>query len=1451
MLRRPLPARRSLAQPRLNALGSLHPALMACTPRPLGTQPDLVSLRRRTTQRPRAILSQRPLATAVDETMLREQMPFDQLHWPMPTSFTQPQSRPKLWELRSFDPSSTIRVTPEESLPRSRQHNSGMPGGVEEMMSVFDACLQVNQLERAALVLERLGFLGVLPDAEMMELHHQYLDAAIDRAMEEPRTTWTASLHTWYELQIRSKNLPQTLETIAFMVKVSLLSAHTTSELELQMQRYMDMVPDYSLTRFIREGILDHEEFRQIFSIGNSDGHWARADWNSPLREEMLAIVNGEPQAAPESEAIGVETPNFETFDTETFDPEMLDSEAREPDEVRPTPQKGLGLKTLRSTLSIFDKMKDQDLSGLPKDQLRELQKHLEQDCVNAAIERWRLEHASLAKMGRSTALSSRALNPQVYEWHQSLEAKLKDEFRLIQRSGVKRQSKTEASLDRALYGPFVLMSTPSRLAAITIITTMNAMAVNGADKGLPLSALLVNLSKAIEDDINFARRQKEQHQRKKAMHKIRSEEWAQEARELSKDPSTLAGAAAADATSPSIVSDPIAPTAPSAPTAPTVPTYNNNSWPLLIRLKMGALLMSMLVDSAKVLVTREHRETKELVSQMQPAFSHTMLFRRGRKVGVLLPNKHFTKLLRHEPRSDFLAKHLPMLVEPASWSKFERGAFVSTPAALIRIRSGERDQRIYTDTAFVRGDMEQVAKGLDVLGRTAWRINRPVFEVMREAWNSGVKIANIPAMNPDIPVPPQPERDSDPSVRRLWMQALKEAENERSGLHSERCFMNFQMEIANAFRDQTFYFPHNMDFRGRAYPIPSYLNHMGADNVRGILRFAQGRELGERGLQWLKVHLANLAGYDKASLSDRETFTNDHLDDIFDSANNALSGRRWWLRAEDPWQCLAACMELKAALDSPEPTKYVSHLPVHQDGTCNGLQHYAALGGDTWGAQQVNLTPGDRPADVYAAVADLVSAAIAEDSDTHNERVRKALEGKITRKIVKQTVMTNVYGVTYIGAKIQVLKQLENAYPDIATEAGVSTPLLAAYIARKIFQALGTMFRGAHEIQFWLAECASRVCRALTPEQMDRIAEAVATKEKPPTKTRGGKPVKATDIDSQFRSTLVWTTPLRMPVVQPYRKGAMRAIRTSLQNLILQDPNSSDPVDARKQRQAFPPNFIHSLDASHMLLSALECSESGLTFAAVHDSFWTHAGDVDAMNRILRDSFIRIHSEDVIERLHAEFKARYRGSIYLAKVKMTSKLGAQVTALRRKFSNRRNNMILEMVQEKERLRLLGSSDPEEVEKGRAMETPASLYEASLQHGTATVVNEVDPADLDSMALFGEKDSAQPELDDDEADLDSAYASDEKAPTEPDMDGEEYDVRLNRPQLERGPNAASRLEASDVSPFEESFNSYKKDQETRAGPRYLNLWLPLSFPKVPKKGDFNVSQLKDSLYFFS
>jgi len=67
------------------------------------------------------------------------------------------------------------------------------------------------------------------------------------------------------------------------------------------------------------------------------------------------------------------------------------------------------------------------------------------------------------------------------------------------------------------------------------------------------------------------------------------------------------------------------------------------------------------------------------------------------------------------------------------------------------------------------------------------------------------------------------------------------------------------------------------------------------------------------------------------------------------------------------------------------------------------------------------------------------------------------------------------------------------------------------------------------------------------------------------------------------------------------------------------------------KQKNAFPPNFIHSLDSSHMMLTSVMCERLGVTFVSVHDCYWTHACTVAEMNRVCRDQFVTLHSHPIL----------------------------------------------------------------------------------------------------------------------------------------------------------------------------------------------------------------------------
>ncbi|RDX97815.1 DNA-directed RNA polymerase 1A, partial [Mucuna pruriens] len=105
---------------------------------------------------------------------------------------------------------------------------------------------------------------------------------------------------------------------------------------------------------------------------------------------------------------------------------------------------------------------------------------------------------------------------------------------------------------------------------------------------------------------------------------------------------------------------------------------------------------------------------------------------------------------------------------------------------------------------------------------------------------------------------------------------------------------------------------------------------------------------------------------------------------------------------------------------------------------------------------------------------------------------------------------------------------------------------------------------------------------------------------------------------------------------------GLTTMIRTSLQLLALQREGTA--VSVKKQRSAFPPNFVHSLDSSHMMMTALACNDAGLCFAGVHDSFWTHPCDVEKMNWILREKFVELYNMPILENLLEGFQTTYPG---------------------------------------------------------------------------------------------------------------------------------------------------------------------------------------------------------------
>ena len=1334
-------------------------------------------------------------------------------------------------DLPAFHMSNLLFVNNQETVvPRRLQYRSGIGGDTGELHQNLHACLRVGRLDRAAAVIRRLSEVYHHSAPELTEAYNQYLEELVN-SLDRPNTNVTLrNVQHWFEVEMRSKAVKPSSRTFGLLFKAAFAQLEG-SKLDRAIRRYMDLTikagPDVLKETIYCEDYTDSEWTALVRSrpdLFNTPVEYVKED------SQVIEASTKDTDSSLAKEKVRDPTGNSEPL---VF-----------PSEIRPVNQKGLGLQTLKKSLSIFSELDER--AELEKDmldptdagksiaQLRE--ERLEEDAVEATLERWREEHIQVQKLGVTSALQSRPLAALMWQWQTDVVPAIKEELKAV-RAALDKE--TPNGMDpRVRYGAYLETLTPEQLVSTSIVSLLQVLTRHGAASGDRLARVASYIGQHLESEAHLQhakavlKSKKGSKQQKKTRQHLINKISKQRGRHLNLHMSAFHEMKAQDADR----------------------KYQLQSWPVSIKIHIGALMLSKITELAKMPVTRRNSETGESITQLQPAFHTKITSKLGRRAGVITIHPDLVKKIAKEPAKGIIAKRLPMVIEPKPWTGYREGGYLRYPVPIVRSKEGDDVQKHYIRAAIDKGDMDQVFVGLDSLGKTPWKINRAVLDVVVKAWNDGEAIGDIAPGNYVPKYPPEPTT-TDKRAHWQWRAHIAKLEDEKSGHHSNRCFQNFQLEIARSFANETFYFPHNMDFRGRAYPIPPILNHMGADLARGLLMFGEGKPLGYVGLRWLKIHLANLYGYDKASLQEREEFTMKHLKEIYESAANPLGSNRWWLKAESPWQCLSACIDLKNALESSDPTQYVSHVPVHQDGTCNGLQHYAALGGDMIGARQVNLEPGDRPADIYTGVAEKVKEEIEEDA-AMGGAVAKVLDGKITRKVVKQTVMTNVYGVTYAGAREQVRKQLEELMPDMVDTPEMNFRILSSYVAKKIFKALSYMFEGAHHIQHWLAECANRISTTLTPEQIEQI-EAARQKKPEPAGSRSRKVKNPKEMEyGQFKSPVIWTTPLKMPVVQPYRVGKPEKIATGLQYISISRSSLYDPISKRRQLQGFPPNFIHSLDATHMLLSALQCQEAGITFAAVHDSFWTHACEVPTLGNVLRSAFVRMHSEDIMGRLREEFEVRYRKCLYLGSIPDDSVAVAKIRALRKgkkragttKTGIRNNHD--ELLAEWRRQQLLRSPDPEQQRKGREMVTPASLAEECGSIAPTLRATETRPtlfAGLDKES--DEKASVGLDVVDDgtveEEEGTSVLKSSKSASASAAGVIEEAmvsgDQALDHESAEDGDGLAGQVDG-----LKEEAAVLKKKKKKRTF-----LWLPMQVPEVPQKGEFDVSRLNKSQYFFS
>ena len=619
--------------------------------------------------------------------------------------------------------------------------------------------------------------------------------------------------------------------------------------------------------------------------------------------------------------------------------------------------------------------------------------------------------------------------------------------------------------------------------------------------------------------------------------------------------------------------------------------TLDDHHWDRNVLVKLGAWMVS---TAAAICAVDEYEDVTDFRPAWKMETRWTGVNRQCKFIGM---SNDLYQIIEdgHALRQFLRPRYQPMLVQPMPWTADTDGGYVRIRTPYTTKPTSDQKDAI---RAAPRAKIDAAKAAMDA---TPWRINRRLYSIAIQLWESGGALAGLPRRD-DIPYPPHLPDDADKAAKDIRRAEASLIRRKNHAIRSHRRQIESVLHSANNFVDvERFWLPHQFDFRYRTMPIPQPLNHHGGDMVRGLLEYGEARPVSDP--YWLKVQMAGFCGYDKVSTADRVKWVDDSIDAIVGWAESPLENTGWMLM-EDPWQALASAISIV----DPEAA---AHIPFRTDGSCNALQHYAALGRDHRSAGLVNLLPADAPNDAYADVLARVRERVEQDAGTsekvyksHNREMQlselaDSILTVLTRKVVKQTAMTTMYDVTDVGAKRQIREQLKRA--------GLKDERLylgGKYLAKMVVECAIQSVGAAGPIMAWLRNSARSIAMS--------------------------------------GHLVQWTTPLEMPVVQPYRLTGVGRVRTVGSDIRVPGMSKTANPSVGKQRRGCPPNFIHSIDATHMLMSAKAAHDAGIHFAAVHDSFWCHAVDAARQGRILREQFIELHELDLLGALYEEWTEMY-----------------------------------------------------------------------------------------------------------------------------------------------------------------------------------------------------------------
>ena len=406
----------------------------------------------------------------------------------------------------------------------------------------------------------------------------------------------------------------------------------------------------------------------------------------------------------------------------------------------------------------------------------------------------------------------------------------------------------------------------------------------------------------------------------------------------------------------------------------------------------------------------------------------------------------------------------------------------------------------------------------------------------------------------------------------------------------------------------------YHCDDRGRVYALQQ-LNYSRQDHGRALFEFERPEPLSADGVggkdatEWLEIHTANCWGEDKKPWADRLRWAKEeeNTELINRIAADPQASFEHWRKADKPFAFVAACQELSRARKNPI-VDFETHLPIGFDATASGIQHLAMLSRDLKVGKLTNLVHNDRPQDVYAVViAHIMQMLANEDPRLGKEGCEwfgwwrnrlSELNKKQRRKLLKTPIMTFAYSSTVRGMRDKIIKTHLEMLPARTQPRFEAATFLATVIRRA---------------------CADKLPG---PARIMKYVQGLAMH-----RFKHGKFLELRGVTG-FPFANICYKPQTFDVDLDY--GGIRTRYT-----VADGPKPE--IDKSEVLSSAAPNFVHFLDATHLIFTVLEANKEGIRdILCVHDSFSCLATRAPRFGRIIRAQFAALYTVwDPLRALH------------------------------------------------------------------------------------------------------------------------------------------------------------------------------------------------------------------------